>query len=138
MKSMMSVSLIAPVFECSSTSAFSFMLRVEHPELSADLPDERRLPLDERIDDLGCFVDGAVVHHSHEPRRGPLYVEHLTADTGNTHLDRQISTVTTLMRISENKHQFETLFERAFPPVAPRLPLIIEAVDGIYPLPSHE
>ena len=71
----------------------------------------------------------------HRPRK---HHQHLTADTGNTHLDRQISTVTTLMRISDNKHQFETLFERALPPVAPRLPLIIEAVDGIYPLPSHE
>jgi hypothetical protein len=47
----------------------------------------------------------------------------LTADTGNPHLDKQISTVTTLMRISDDKAEFEDLFERAFPPVAPRLPL---------------
>lgn len=65
----------------------------------------------------------------HRPRK---HHQHLTADTGNTHLDRQISTVTTLMRISDNKQQFETLFERAFPPVAPRLPLLIEEVDGLY------
>jgi hypothetical protein len=69
----------------------------------------------------------------HRPRK---HHQHLTADTGNTHLDRQISTVTTLMRISDNKHQFETLFERAFPPIAPRLPLIIEEVDGIYTTPG--
>ena len=51
----------------------------------------------------------------------------LTADTGNPHLDRQISTVTTLMRISRDKYEFENLFERAFPPARPRLPLEIVA-----------
>lgn len=50
----------------------------------------------------------------------------LTADTGNPHLDKQISTVTTLMRISRTKQEFEDLFERAFPPLQPRLPLIID------------
>jgi hypothetical protein len=50
----------------------------------------------------------------------------LTADTGNKHLDRQISTMTTLMRISNSKDEFEMLFERAFPPYQPRLPLIVD------------
>jgi hypothetical protein len=55
----------------------------------------------------------------------------LTADTGNPHLDKQISTVTTLMRISKNNAEFQDLFERAFPPIEPRLPLVIEvAPDG--------
>ncbi len=66
------------------------------------------------------------------PRTDKGYRQHkhhqfLTADTGNHHLDRQISTVTTLMRISEDKQQFEDLFEKAFPPLNPRLPLVIEA-----------
>lgn len=52
--------------------------------------------------------------------------QHLTADTGHVHLDRQISTVTTLMRIAKDKRDFEDLFERAFPPAQGRLPLIIE------------
>lgn len=52
----------------------------------------------------------------------------LTEHTGNVHLDRQISTVTTLMRIARNKAEFEDLFERAFPPAQQRLPLIV-AVD---------
>lgn len=52
----------------------------------------------------------------------------LTTDTGNKHLDRQISTVTTLMRISGSKDEFEVLFERAFPPPQARLPLILDAV----------
>jgi hypothetical protein len=52
----------------------------------------------------------------------------LTADTGNSHLDRQIASVMTLMRIAKNGQEFEELFERAFPPAQPRLPLVIEAV----------
>jgi hypothetical protein len=60
-----------------------------------------------------------------------LYKHHqfLTVDTGSKHLDRQIATVTTLMRISDSKEQFEELFERAFPPMQPRLPLVVEVSD---------
>lgn len=60
----------------------------------------------------------------HRARR---FHQFLTANTGNPHLDKQISTVTTLMRISDSKQEFEDLFERAFPPAQPRLPLVIEA-----------
>ena len=59
----------------------------------------------------------------HRPRK---HHQHLTADTGNAHLDRQISTVTTLMRIARNLQEFEDLFERAFPPPQMRLPLVID------------
>ncbi len=52
--------------------------------------------------------------------------QHLTADTGSVHLDRQISTITTLMRMARDKRDFEELFERAFPPPQQKLPLIIE------------
>ncbi|WP_423811922.1 P63C domain-containing protein, partial [Pseudomonas aeruginosa] len=45
------------------------------------------------------------------PRR---HHQHLTSDTGNVHLDRQISTVITLMRISTSNSEFEDLFARAF------------------------
>lgn len=55
----------------------------------------------------------------------------LTVDTGNPHLDRQISTVTTLMRISNSKQEFEDLFERAFPPLQPRLPLVVDGRTGM-------
>jgi hypothetical protein len=50
----------------------------------------------------------------------------LTENTGNAHLDKQISTVTTLMRISGDKNEFEDLFERAYPPPQARLPLVVE------------
>jgi hypothetical protein len=56
--------------------------------------------------------------------------QYLTADTGNVHLDRQISTITTLMRIARDKCDFEDMFERAFPPVQARLPLIIDVPKG--------
>lgn len=39
----------------------------------------------------------------------------LTEHTGEPHLDRQITVVTTLMRISQNREEFEALFFRAFP-----------------------
>jgi hypothetical protein len=50
----------------------------------------------------------------------------LTADTGNPHLDKQIATVTTLMRVSTDRAQFEELFNRAFQKdYQERLPLVI-------------
>jgi hypothetical protein len=52
--------------------------------------------------------------------------QHLTADTGNDHLDKQINTVITLMKASRNRHEFEELFERVFPPPQQKLPLVIE------------
>lgn len=60
-------------------------------------------------------------------RRSHKHHQHVTEGTGSPSLDRQIATVTTLMRISDTKHQFKDLFERAYPPMQPRLPLIIEA-----------
>ncbi|XVV14380.1 P63C domain-containing protein [Actinoplanes sp. CA-131856] len=54
------------------------------------------------------------------------HFQFLTADTGHPHLDKQISTVTTLMRIARNKHEFEDMFERAFPPLEAKLPIVIE------------
>ena len=62
-------------------------------------------------------------------RRAHKHHQLLTANTGSPHLDRQIATVTTLMRISDNKKQFEELFEKAFPPAQERLPLVIELVN---------
>lgn len=58
-----------------------------------------------------------------------IYKHHqfLTADTGNPHLDKQIATVATLMRISKDRAEFEILFERAFPPPQARLPYIVDA-----------
>jgi hypothetical protein len=55
--------------------------------------------------------------------------QHLTSTTGNAHLDKQISTVTTLMRIARSRPEFEELFDRAFPPPQLRLPLVIEIND---------
>ena len=57
------------------------------------------------------------------------HFQFLTADTGNEHLDRQITAVTTLMRISDSKGEFEHNFEKAFRYDQLRLPLVIN-VDG--------
>lgn len=62
----------------------------------------------------------------HRPRK---HHQHLTDSTGNTHLDRQISTVTTLMRIARDRLEFEDLFDRAFPPPQAKLPLVIDVPE---------
>ena len=50
----------------------------------------------------------------------------LTPDTGNPHLDRQITAVLTIMRISETREEFEQNFAKAFgKPLQARLPLVI-------------
>lgn len=43
------------------------------------------------------------------------YHQFLTEDTGNLHLEKHLSAVITLMRISSSWAEFERLFERAFP-----------------------
>jgi len=61
------------------------------------------------------------------------HFQHLTADTGNEHLDRQIMTITTLMRISDSKEDLERNIAKAFgkplPLIQSRLPLVIRAED---------
>lgn len=55
------------------------------------------------------------------------HFQFLTADTGNPHLDRQITAVTTIMRISDDRQEFERNFEKAFgKTVQERLPLVID------------
>lgn len=57
--------------------------------------------------------------------RARKHHQFLTQGTGNSHLDRQIVSVLTLMRAAETKEQFEDLFDRVHPPLQPRLPLFI-------------
>lgn len=60
--------------------------------------------------------------------RNHRHHQFLTVDTGNVQLDKQISTVTTLMRIAESKNEFEDLFDRAFADQQ-KLPLVVEVDD---------
>lgn len=53
----------------------------------------------------------------------------LTNGTGISHLDKQIAAVTTLMRVSDDKAQFEELFDRAYPPAQTKLPLMIDVTQ---------
>jgi hypothetical protein len=51
----------------------------------------------------------------------------LTSNTGNPHLDKQISTVTTLMRIAHDKAEFQDMFDWAFSPqYQEKMPLIVD------------
>lgn len=47
--------------------------------------------------------------------RARKHHQHLTVDTGNTALDRQIQTVTTLMQVASDLDEFQMLFARKFP-----------------------
>lgn len=62
----------------------------------------------------------------HRPHR---FHQYLTTDTGNVHLDKQILTVTTLMRIARDKQDFQDMFERAFPPPQQRLALVVDVPE---------
>ena len=66
----------------------------------------------------------------HRPRK---HFQHLTADTGIEHLDQQIGQVTMLLRIAKDKDEFEDIFDRAFPPLQPRLPLPVGELDNAAP-----
>ncbi|MEZ4395178.1 MAG: P63C domain-containing protein [Polyangiales bacterium] len=50
-------------------------------------------------------------------RRRHRHRQFLTDHTGDPHLDKQITVVTTLMRVSRDNHEFESLFRKAFPRV---------------------
>lgn len=49
-------------------------------------------------------------------RRKHLHHQLLTTEVGHPHLDKQIVSVTTLLRVSENWEEFSRHFSRAFPP----------------------
>lgn len=58
------------------------------------------------------------------------HFQYLTADTGNVHLDRQITATTTIMKVSDDRKDFEENFAKAFSKVYQhRLPLLVDA-DG--------
>jgi hypothetical protein len=61
-------------------------------------------------------------------RRRHKHFQYLTSQTGIPHLDKQIAVVTTLMKISRDKAEFEQLFERAFARQQ-QLPLVIDVSE---------
>ncbi len=55
------------------------------------------------------------------------HFQHLTVDTGIPHLDKQITAVTTILKVSDNKRDYEDNFARAFAKVYQhRLPLVLD------------
>lgn len=58
------------------------------------------------------------------------HFQHLSADTGNVHLDRQITATTTIMKVSDDRSDFEENFAKAFAKTYQhRLPLVVNT-DG--------
>jgi hypothetical protein len=49
-------------------------------------------------------------------RRKHMYHQFLTEDIGHPHLDKQITTVTTLLSVADNWNEFARLFAKKFPP----------------------
>ena len=77
---------------------------------------EKVLP---KLRELNPLTDKGYRKHKH--------FQFLTEDTGSPHLDKQISTVTTLMRISRDKTEFNDMFGRAFEPhYQQQMPLIVD------------
>ncbi|MBW3599112.1 MAG: P63C domain-containing protein [Planctomycetes bacterium] len=63
-------------------------------------------------------------------RRPHKLFQHLTVDTGNVHLDKQIISTMTIMRISDSKSEFDDLFAKASKKeYQRRLPLVVEVGD---------
>jgi P63C domain len=55
------------------------------------------------------------------------HFQFLTADTGNIHLDRQITAVTMLLKVSDDKADFWENFKKAFAKeYQPRLALVVD------------
>jgi hypothetical protein len=69
------------------------------------------------------------------PRTEKGYRKHkhfqfLTADTGNVHLDRQITATTMIMKVSDDKPDFADNFDKAFAKeYQPKLPLVVSTTS---------
>jgi hypothetical protein len=58
------------------------------------------------------------------------HFQYLSADTGNVHLDRQITAVTTIMKVSDDRKDFEGNFAKAFAKTYQhQLPLVVNVSD---------
>lgn len=68
-----------------------------------------------------------------EGRRRHKHHQFLTDETGIPHLDRQIASVTTLMRASSNKDMFQQLLVNAFPKMGEQLLIPVFDMDAEAP-----
>jgi hypothetical protein len=74
----------------------------------------------EKLRELNPVISG-------KGQRRHKHFQLLTEHTGEPHLDRQIAIVTTLMRVSSNREEFEALFFRAFPKAGDQMRLRLAA-----------
>jgi hypothetical protein len=75
-------------------------------------------------------------------RKNPIVYNHgrrkyknfqfLTEDIGNPHLEKQVTTVTTLMRIAPNKRIFDILFDKAFPVMNKQIEMALDEDEEVW------
>lgn len=97
--------------------------QTKHPQYVGKLINQYiydRLPpgVHEKLREVNPVVDG---------RRKRKHFQHLTEHTGIPHLDKQITAVTTLLAVSDDKAMFETLLRKRFPKKGDQLPLLSDA-----------
>ncbi len=63
-------------------------------------------------------------------RRQFKHFQFLTEQTGHPHLDKQIASVTTLMRAARNKGEFSDMFLRAYPLPGDQTAMILDPEDS--------
>jgi hypothetical protein len=93
--------------------------QTKHPQYAGKLINQYiydRLPpgVHEELRKLNPVVDG---------RRKHKHFQHLTDHTGIPHLDKQITAVTTLLAVSDDKAMFESLLRKRFPKAGDQIPL---------------
>lgn len=97
--------------------------QTRHPQYVGTLINQYiygRLPpgVHEKLKELNPKVDG---------RRKRKHFQHLTEHTGIPHLDKQITAVTTLLAVSDDKAMFESLLRKRFPKKGDQLSLLPES-----------
>jgi hypothetical protein len=65
------------------------------------------------------------VNPSVEGRRRRKHTQHITDETGVPHLDKQITAVTTLLAVSDDKPMFEALLKKRFPKQGEQMSLLL-------------
>lgn len=76
----------------------------------------------EKLQEINPITEKGYRKHKHH--------QYLTEDIGLEHLRRQLDIVTTLMRISDTKEEFEKVFAKAFPASVHEAPSTVVDVDG--------
>lgn len=103
------------LYPVGSTKRCSYVGKLINKYIYKELPP----PVLPELRKLNPVTKGGYRRHKH--------FQFLTADTGNIHLDRQITAITTIMKVSDDRKDFQGNFNKAFgKPYQPNLPLVVE------------